>query len=365
MKPFILLLLLLPLLSQAQDKDRKIEFPDIPGFQTLVCDLHQHTVFSDGSVWPDIRVREALYDGIDAISLTEHIEYQPHKSDIPHPDRNRSFAIAKESAKDKDLIIIHGAEITRSMPPGHSNTLFITDANKLVVDDPIEAFREAKRQGGFTFWNHPHWTAHYPDGVAKLTDMHRQLIEEDLLHGIEVVNEGTYSDEALNIALDNNLAIMGTSDIHGLIDWLFDIPGGGHRPVTLVFASEKSEIGIKNGLVNRRTVAWHNNSLIGKEDFLVPLIQASITVKSVDYPGKSTVANVELVNNSDATFILQNTSEFTLHDNPEVISLAAQSTTTIQVKTLEKKESFDLTFKVLNAYSAPKEHPTIKLTIDK
>ena len=30
----------------------KINFPDIPGYQTLKCDLHIHTVFSDGSVWP-------------------------------------------------------------------------------------------------------------------------------------------------------------------------------------------------------------------------------------------------------------------------------------------------------------------------
>ncbi|HET9747611.1 MAG TPA: hypothetical protein VFP97_17965, partial [Chitinophagaceae bacterium] len=60
---------------------RKLKFPDIAGYKTLKCDLHQHTVFSDGSVWPDIRVQEALMDGLDAISLTEHLEYQPHKDD--------------------------------------------------------------------------------------------------------------------------------------------------------------------------------------------------------------------------------------------------------------------------------------------
>ena len=44
-----------------------IEFPDVPGYLTLKCDLHMHTVFSDGSVWPNIRVQEALRDGLDAI----------------------------------------------------------------------------------------------------------------------------------------------------------------------------------------------------------------------------------------------------------------------------------------------------------
>lgn len=70
--------------------NRPIQFPDIPGYQTLKCDFHQHTVFSNGSVWPNIRVQEAVKDGLDAISITDHLEYQPHEDDIPHPDLNRS-----------------------------------------------------------------------------------------------------------------------------------------------------------------------------------------------------------------------------------------------------------------------------------
>ena len=41
-----------------------------------------HSVFSDGSVWPDIRVEEAKKDGLDVIAITEHLEYQPWKDDI-------------------------------------------------------------------------------------------------------------------------------------------------------------------------------------------------------------------------------------------------------------------------------------------
>ena len=33
---------------------------------------------------------------------------------------------------DKKLIIINGQEITRSMPPGHINAIFLDDANKLL-----------------------------------------------------------------------------------------------------------------------------------------------------------------------------------------------------------------------------------------
>lgn len=360
------LIILLLMTSQAFSQNREITFPDVPGYKTLVCDFHQHTVFSDGSVWPDIRVQEAVLDGLDAISLTEHIEYQPHKSDIPHPDRNRSFEVAKEWAesRDKDLIIVHGTEITRSMPPGHGNAIFIQDVNKIILDDPIEAYREANAQGAFVFWNHPHWPAQKPDGIAELTDMHRQLISEGLLHGIEVVNEGTYSDEALTIAQENNLTIMGTSDIHGLVDWLFDIPGGGHRPVTLVFASERNEASIKEALIEKRTVAWFKNNLIGNERELVPLLNSCLTAESASYLEKTSVAVAKISNKSDATMMLLNESDYTFHQNGHLLEIPAHESVELQIKTFEEKESFQLTFQVLNAITAPGVHPKITLTFE-
>lgn len=231
---FIAWVVLVSVCASGQERgrtDRRIEFPDVPNYLTRKCDLHQHTVFSDGAVWPDIRVQEAVRDGrLDAIALTEHLEYQPHAEDIPHPDRNRSYELALEYAREHDLLIIHGSEITRSMPPGHANAIFIQDANRLLQDDALEAFREARRQGAFIFWNHPMWTSQAPDGIARLSEMHRMLIEERLLNGIEVVNETMVSEEALRIALDHGLTIMGTSDVHGLVDWEFEDPEEGIDP---------------------------------------------------------------------------------------------------------------------------------------
>lgn len=343
---------------------RPIEFPDIPGYLTLKCDFHQHTVFSDGNVWPTIRVEEAIRDSLDAISLTEHIEYQPHSDDIPHPDRNRSFELAKDFATAFDLLVVNGSEITRDMPPGHCNAIFIEDANKLIMDDSLEVFREAKRQGAFVFWNHPNWTSQRPDGIARLTDMHRQLIEEGLLHGIEVVNELTYSDEALQIALDHNLTIMGTSDIHGLVDWQFEVPEGGHRPITLVFAEARSEESIKEALMAGRTVAWFNNTLIGREEYLRPLIESSLHVVEAAYQKNSQVLNVEIENRSDADFQVQHLSDYTLHAHADFLTLPAHAVTTLQLKTLEEKETVELKFRVLNGVLAPGEHPTLVLPVE-
>ena len=346
------------------DDDRVISFPDIPGYQTLTVDLHLHTVFSDGSVWPSVRVQEAVRDGLDAVAITDHLEYQPHHADIPNPDRNRSFEIARDVAASRGLIVIRGSEITRSMPPGHSNAIFIQDANPLLQEEPMPVFREAKRQGAFIFWNHPMWTSQRPDGVATLTDMHRQLLAEDLLHGIEVVNDHSYSEEALQIALDHDLTILGTSDIHGLIDWEYEVPHGGHRPVTLVFATARSEAGVKEALTERRTAVWHNDLLIGREEWLRPLVEASLRIAGARYAGDSQVLEVLLENTSDAPFTLSYTGAYTFDTHASLVSVPPHDTERLLVRTLENLDEVTLPFAVQNAITAPGENLKVTLTAE-
>ena len=362
-----LLFLFLSLTLHAQHHShatgRAIRFKDVPGYKVLKCDLHQHTVFSDGQVWPDIRVMEALMDSLDVISLTEHLEYQPHKDDIPHPDRNRSFELAKQEAKDHQLLIVHGSEITRRMPPGHCNAIFIKDANQLLVKDSLEVFQKAKEQGAFVFWNHPHWISQRKDGVATLTDFHRTLIAQNLLHGIEIVNEHTYSDEALQIALDNNLTIMGTSDIHGLIDWEFGVPKGGHRPVTLVLAKDRSEAALKQALFDKKTLVYFKEMLIGRPAELIPVIEASFRIKTASYIGKSDVLRIQIENESSMPFLLKNTSAFRLHNYGDVVTLQPGDQNFIEVKTLERKDAISISWEVLNAVTAPQTHPSYTMKV--
>ncbi|MFL3050621.1 MAG: Sb-PDE family phosphodiesterase [Candidatus Neomarinimicrobiota bacterium] len=342
--------------------NREISFPDVPGYKTLICDFHMHTVFSDGSVWPNIRVEEAIRDGIDVIALTEHLEYLPHKDDIPFPDRNRSTIIAKDAAKGKDLIILNGSEVTRDMPPGHVNAIFVDDSNRLLQDDPTDVFLEAKRQGAFIFWNHPNWLSHTRDGIVPLTEMHKELIRKNLLHGIEVVNEHTYSDEALQIALDYDLTIIGTSDIHGLVDWNFRVSEGGHRPVTLVFSRDKSSEAVRRALFQRKTVVWFNNFLIGREQHLMPLLKESLTIEEAFYSEGRDVAEVILKNHSDARFELKNTGKFNFHERTDLVTVQPHSSVTLIVKTVERLRSFKMTFEVMNALVAPRTHPTLILS---
>lgn len=337
---------------------KALTFPDIPGFKTLKCDLHQHTVFSDGEVWPSIRVMEALREGLDAISLTEHLEYQPHREDIPHPDRNRSYQLALEEARDHDLLIIHGSEITRDAPVGHSNAIFITDSNALMDESPEVPFQRAKEQGAFVFWNHPAWYRQSRTGNPILSEFQLGRIQAGELHGIEVINEYDYAEESLALALEHNLTIMGTSDIHGLIDWQY-LEKGFHRPITLVFAQEKSPESMKRALFSGNTVAVYNSLLVGRAQFLVPLIKACVKVNRAAYLPDTEILEVELENTSSSDLLFENQMEYTFYSKPSVFEIPAGKKTVLQIKTLERKGKLDLRLKALGAYTAPKTHPVV------
>lgn len=368
--------------------DRAIVFPDTASYKTLVVDLHTHSVFSDGHVWPKIRVEEALRDGLDALAVTEHLEWQPHWADLPHPDRNRSFQEARDAARDSGLIVINGSEITRDDPVGHLNAILLADANALLrVDEPPtdasgassheemadayyeaanlwpaqNAVDEANRQGAFVFWNHSWWEDDAPDGIARIADFHRANAKAGKLHGIEVANTGNYSEEAFQIALDHDLVVIGVSDVHDLIDWDYEPHRGGHRPVTLLFAKERSIEGIRDALFAKRTVVWFRNLLIGREEQVQPLIEASLTITGAKYWPERDVADIVISNSSDATYQLKNLSGYTFMDFADRIEVAPNSSLTLSVKPGERRAEFQLRFEVENALVAPKTHPTITL----
>ncbi len=336
-----------------------------PEGQTLVsADLHIHTVFSDGSVWPDIRVQEALREGIDLISLTEHLEYQPHSHDIPHPNRNRAFEVAQQSLGNHDsLLIVNGSEITRSMPPGHVNAVFIKDANLLLHKDSLSGIVEANRQHAFVFWNHPNWDAQRADGIARLEPFHQYLINQKLLHGIEVVNEHTFSEEAMQLAIDNGLTMIGTSDIHGLTTWEHDLSKDGHRPMTFVLADSRTPEAVKKNLFEGHTFIWFEDLIIGPEAVLNQVLKANIEIRNADYPNGKQILNFEIINHSAWPIHLKYSGAYSFHKQGDVLYLKPYQRLSVQLKTLHQRPKTDVSFEVLNAIVAPKKHPQIQFRI--
>ena len=365
--------------------DRAIVFPDTQQYMTLTADLHTHSVFSDGHVWPKIRVAEALLDGLDALAITEHLEYQPHRLDIPHPDRNRAYDDASAAGRNSELIVIRGSEITRNAPAGHINAVFLDDANKLLkVDSPPsnlgdvsgyaaaaskwpaqKAIEAANAQGAFLFWNHPWWTRQARDGITRINAFHADNAKNGLLHGVEIATGSTYSEEAFQVALDHGLALIGVSDVHDLIDWDYQPHNGGHRPVTLVFTDEKSAGAIKRALFANRTVVWFRNLLIGRKAHLMPLLEASLNISDLNYRPQTSVAEVTISNLSDANFELRYVGDYTFMYSADRIRVPAHEAITLLVKPGDTLDSLALKFVVENALFAPGEHPSMTLSVSR
>lgn len=332
---------------QAQIR-HEIAIPDLKEYKTLKCDFHIHTVFSDGLVWPTVRVDEAYREGLDAISLTEHLEYRPHKDDI-HAAHDRSYDIAKQAADEKNIILIKGSEITRSMPPGHSNAIFISDADALDQKDYRDAFQEAKKQQAFIFWNHPGWDAQQPDTTLWWKE-HTELLENGCMQGIEVVN-GNYFPEAHQWCLDKKLTMLGNSDIHQPIQADIDFAKGEHRTMTLVFAKEHSEAGIREALFNRRTAVYYGDNLIGEEVYLKELFENAIKIENIEKKGN--LVTVTCYNDSDLKFHLKKTE----HDQDVVYfrkyTIQPHCRHNISVRLENNRTQGKVNFEVTNLWVAP------------
>ncbi len=308
-----------------------VYLPDIPGFATLKCDFHIHTVFSDGLVWPSVRSEEAWREGLDALAITDHLEYQPHKADLS-TNHNRSYEIARSAGAELALLVVKGSEITRAMPPGHLNAIFLTNSTSLAVTNWRASVAAARQQGAFIFWNHPGWEAQITNGVVRWYPEHTELLEGGMLHGIEVVNGRDYYPEAHRWAIEKKLALLSNSDIHNPLNLDYHVHQGDHRPITLVFAKERTAEALREALFARQTAVYSGDRLIGDEKFLRPIFAASTEIKNSKFAlkGKQRVL-VQIHNLSDVEFRLERTGELAEVAIPAELILAARKTVLLSV----------------------------------
>jgi len=310
--------------STAQRVRSELPFPDLPGLITLRCDLHMHTVFSDGKVWPTVRAEEAWRDGLDAIAVTDHIEYQPFKADVTTNDA-RPYDLVRPQAEALGLLAIRGAEITRGEPPGHWNAIFIKDIAALRQNDHRDVVRTAFEQGGFIFWNHPGWKQ--PDEQSVWYAEQQEVLERGWLHGIEI--DMVYSPE------------------HGSV-----------RPMTLVFATARTPDALRQALFDRRTAVFSENRLIGEAKYLEPLFQQSIAILNpvIRIKGRNSVL-VQVRNTAPIDYELVFTPKSTDLGLPGRATLPAGKVSLIQVRGLSDSASgrrvVAVPCQVTNLFAAP------------
>ena len=366
MKKILIFALLGALVSSAFSQVRKeINIPNIPGYITLKCDFHLHTIFSDGEVWPTIRVHEAWKDGLDAIAITDHLNYKWSflQEYVNSEDGNAPFNTAKLTADRLGITLIKGCEINRGMPPGHFNILFAKDINQLNDDDFFKALDIAKAQGAFIQWNHPGSGQKSP---IQWFEVHDRLYNQGLIHGVEVYNKKSFYPEAVQWANDKKLTITSGSDEHKLIDMTYD--KDLHRPLTLVFAKENTVESIREAMFAGRTAAYFENQLIGHSEHLYQLFNVSVTVVDLPMIIENNTKYIQFKNTSDIDFELELFERVQGVGLQGKIKVAANGMTIANIRpnaTIAQQKSFKAKYKLVNVRSISGEDLIVEFTFNK
>jgi len=280
---------------------RKIDIPDVGGYKTLKVDLHMHTVYSDGDVSPRQRVQEAFIEGLDAIAITDH---QPAFGRPDDWDYDQTYPLAMKEAAIRDILIIKGMEVSHNQTDiGHLNILFIKDCNAYKIPmsfgqkETHDALVQAQAEGAWVTGNHPGW----PDQNSELSQFWIDEIEAGRIQGMEVFNAYEFYPLAIDHIKKYGLAFIGASDQHRAMNFDYDLPKV-MRPMTLVFAEDRSVEAIHDALKARRSVAYANNMLAGDSKWLLKLFKSSLKIEKLEDRG--TNVRVRIFNQSDIDYFL-------------------------------------------------------------
>lgn len=335
--------------------------PNVNGYKVLKSDLHAHTIFSDGSVTPEYRVREAWVDGLDVLAITEHIEYRPHEGVMTSylkgffqgepnkpngkilSDLNVSNSRAVAAAVGYGITIIPGAEITRDQNKiGHYNALFVKDVNTIYDPDPAVSMKKAREQGALIMHNHPGWIRKNVDMI----EFEKQVYGENLIDGIEIMNGTEFYPPIITRAEEKNFFMAANTDIHGTTTMDY-VVGGQQRNMTLILAKENTLPAIKDALKARRTLAYSFGTVAGEEQLIKDFFMACVKFETfrVDGNGKRTM---RMTNNSSVPFILK------FGGNP--VQLRPFTSRNVSVA-----KDAELKFTVENMWIPGEKHPEIKL----
>ena len=350
--------------------------PQVDGLNCYTADLHAHTIYSDGELSPEERVKEAWCDGLDILAITDHIEtrrqernmlkflkgYSPEKKGFEpintrvsrgkHADErgivsdlNFSTELARQTAKSyPELTIIKGAEISREpVHIGHYCALFTTDNNAIYSRDDAEAIRNARAQGAIITHNHPGWERTSCD----MTEFHKKVYGEGLIDGVEITNGTSFYPEIVGRCIDKKLYMVSATDIHATTNYYNK--QNFYRNMTLIFAKDKSEKSLKKAFLSQKTLGYSGGYIIGEESLLAKFFQASVKANYVGAAKKG--IRVSLTNQTSFDYLLK-------YDGIEIPVPAFQ---TIFVTLKDEKALFE----VKNMIHTDYQHPTIELKLNK
>ncbi len=359
---------------------REIILPTIDGYRLYKADFHTHTIYSDGDVTPRQRVREAWYDGLDIVAITDHLEIRtyekfmlkvlaPYNTGKPFKYQNAGIANKKDKSypvmanlnaaydeavyyterENLPIMVVRGTEIWRNTKSiGEFNALFLKDINAICHEDLFESFRRVKEQGGLIMHNHPGYTR---TTTAIAEGEQERAYSEGWIDGVEAVNSTTLYPDIISRCIDRNLFMAANTDAHRPTshDW----PAGGEffRTMTFIMAKSCTEEDIKEALKAGRTIGYVANNLVGSEKHLAAFINEAVTCRVVAENRKKGEVTYSLTNCCSVPFVL--------HRGKSIHTLAPFTT-----RNFTLKEGTQPRFVVDNMWHANEQHPTVVIAID-
>jgi hypothetical protein len=183
------------------------------------------------------------------------------------------------------------------------------------------------------------------------------MFDNKWFQGMEVCNGDEYYPNAHKWCLEKNLTMLGNTDIHDP-DLRTRTAPDNHRTMTLVFAKEKTLPALKEALVQRRTVVWYKDRLVGRREWLEPLFQACVQVVQVWPRPKDTLA-VELRNAGEIDIQLERTGKL----GPAKLTLPAQTVSLVKLSGVKPGQKVELSYTATNLLIAPKTGLPVALRI--
>ena len=354
----------------------EIILPKVNGLNIYKADLHIHTIYSDAQLTPEQRIKEAWFDGLDIVSITDHLEVRNNepkmleylkgytdgvaKKAVNHrihvkpadgegikADLNLSTKLAQKAAEayGDALLVIPGCEITRRPKTiGHYNVLFTTDNNAIYDPDPMQSLRNAREQGALITQNHPGWARKSCD----ITEFEQKAFDAGLIDGVEIMNNISFYPKAMQRCIDKNLYMVACTDIHAQTNMYSS--NGVFRTMTFVFAKENTAKAVRKALEKRMTLAYCAGHIAGDAALLQDFFKASVSCKLLAY-GKKGRATHALTNNTSIGYKLR-------IGRKEMVLPPFQTITITLNKGKDGKDK-DVTFQVANMWEVGYKNPTI------
>jgi hypothetical protein len=146
----------------------------------------------------------------------------------------------------------------------------------------------------------------------------------------------------------------------------YDLREGGHRPMTLVFAREKTLEAVKDALIAGRTAVYNENNLLGEEKFLKAIFERSLDISvnpsTIKY-GKNHYVSIH--NSSQIPYELAANGELENYSFPEKIVLWPERTVILNLRNKAGTglEPVKLPYLVTNLLVAPGTGMPVELKI--